>query len=83
MSETKSKMNQRRCPVCTNGVIETHGYAMDRRPQYRCGKCGAVHTWGHQGEAWDTRPRFSVRAGCTCSTCSSARKQESLDTALQ
>jgi transposase-like protein len=38
-----SKMEERRCRVCTTGVIEPHGYEADGRPRYICHNCTNTH----------------------------------------
>ena len=49
-----SKVTDRRCQVCTAGVVEPDGYGLDGRPQYRCARCGSV------GSLWALR--FSMKA---------------------
>lgn len=68
-----SKVAERRCKVCTVGVVDPDGYGLDGRPQYRCARCGSTHTFGHAGHEWDTRPRREVRPDCACATCTAAR----------
>lgn len=43
----------RKCKKCLKGIIDKAGLAHDGRPQYKCGYCNDIFTYGKKGYDWD------------------------------